>query len=187
MRPSVFTEEKPTLLSLRCDIHINGSHRKLVLVPQPEESREHLALRLSAFVLFWELNPKAELSMKNSALADQEFRPDLIALGDGGDIALWVECGNVSLHKLDKLTRRYPYCHLVVLKATETEGKRLRRDVVEQVNRQDLIRILCWPQAPFQQWTGALRDTVHIFGEVHMDSLNLVINETPLAVDLIRT
>ena len=170
---------------IRCDLHINGDQRKIVMACRPEETRDHLALRLSAFLFFWSYDPKTELSLKHPALAGQEFFPDLVALNEAGEIGLWVECGNVTLNKLDKLIRRYPHARLAVLKATEAEGRRLRRDLSDSVNRHGNVEIFAWPADPFRLWSQALADVVEVFGEAGPTSLNLVINDTPLVADLI--
>jgi len=156
----------------------------VVMSVQKEETREHVALRLAAFALFWGYDPKAELSLKHPALVGQEFRPDLIALNEGGEIVLWLECGNVSLNKLDKLTRRYPSARLAVLKATAPEARRMRRDLTEGVPRQDAIEIFAWPGDSFKEWMHAVGETVTMVGETTDRSLNLVINDVPVAVDL---
>ena len=175
-------------MAIRCDFYLNGENRKVVMVPQPEETREHVALRLSAFLLFWAYDPNMELSMKHPALAGQEFRPDLIALKDSGEIAVWIECGNVSLNKLDKLTRRCPWAKIAVIKASEFEGQRLRRDLRDEVPRQQAIDVWAWPKEAFGLWLGAVqeREKVEVVGEAEEGALNLVVNEVPLAVSLIR-
>jgi uncharacterized protein YaeQ len=168
---------------IRCDLFLNGGHRRLLLVSQPQETLEHLALKLSAFLLFWDHDPSVEISLRHPALAGQEFRPDLAAFDVGGGIALWVECGNVALHKLGKLARRYPEARLAVVKASRAEAVKLRQDL-EDEERAARIEIISWPQGAFAQWTRALSETVHVVGEASGLSLNLVLNETPVAVDL---
>lgn len=171
-------------MKIRCDLHVNGGHRRLVLVPQEHETLEHIALKLTAYVLFWDWEPSIELSLKHPALLGQEFKPDLVALDEAGGIRLWVECGKVALHKLDKLTRRYPSAKLVVLKASPEEGRRLREDVKDKLDRHALLEIWCWSKADFAAWSSALRPDVFVGGEALGRSLNLVINDTPLAADL---
>ena len=173
-------------MKVRCDLQVNGGNRKLILVAQEHETLEHIALRLCACVLFWDMDPSAELSSKHPALADQEFQPDCIALDDGGRIKLWVECGKVAMHKLDKLTRRYPDALLVALKAAEYEGKRLRQDVEHQVDRHSLLEIWAWPKADFAVWSKAIKEDTYVVGEAQGRSLNLVINDVALATDLLK-
>ncbi len=152
----------------------------------PEETREHIALRLSALLFFWRDDPKPELSPKHPALAGQEFRPDLIALNDAGEISLWVECGNISLNKLDKLTRRYPYARIVALKPDEASARRLRRDAADQISRHELIDIWAWPKDAFKQWTDVVQEAMTVIGEADSHSLNLVANDVPIVADLIH-
>lgn len=170
-------------MAIRCDIHLNGGHRKLILAAKPEEPPAHLALKLAAFVLCWAENPIVDPSAKHPALLNQEFRPDLMALDDGGGVALWVECGPTSLNKLEKLPRRFPHARFLVLKESRREGDRLRRDLTERRSRGS-VTVWSWREEDFALWAGALEEKTEIYGEADGRSLNLVINQTPLAADL---
>lgn len=172
-------------MKLRCDLHLNEDHRRLLLAAEREETLEHLALKLSAFLLFWGQNPKVAPSLQHPALLGQEFRPDLMGLNATGEIALWVECGTITLHKLNKLTRRHPSARLVVIKASETAARRLRADATDQVDRHARLEIWAWPTEPFLVWLRALAETVTVVGEARGRSLNLVINDVPLVTDIL--
>ena len=171
-------------MKLRCDLHVNGGARKLVLVPAAHETAEHLGLKLASYLLFWDLNPVVGASPRHPALAGQEFAPDLMALDDAGAVRLWVECGKVTLHKLGKLTRRLPGTRLVVLKASENEAQRLRLEMKERLDRGDAVEILAWPGGQFGQWMEALQDKTEIYGEAGARTLNIVVNERPLVAEL---
>lgn len=171
-------------MNLRCDLHVNGRQKKLVLASQPEETFDHLALKLAAYLFFWKEEPVADPSLKHPALLGQEFRPALMALNDSGEVRLWIECGHVSLNKLDKLTRRFPHARWVVLKATPEEGRRLRRDLTDKEVRR-WIDIWAWPGDSFRQWRNAVEEKVEVFGETQEHMMNLTVNNVPLAVDLV--
>lgn len=171
-------------MKIRCDLHLNGSARKLLLVPGPNETGEHLALKLAAYLLFWDEQPIVEASSKHPALANQEFIPDLMALDDSGDIRLWVECGQVTMHKLGKLTRRIPQARLVVVKATEREAARLRQDLKDQLDRQEKVEVLSFPGTKFKEWLGTLREKTEVYGEGGGLMLNAVVNEHPIVAEL---
>lgn len=173
-------------MKIRCDLHVNGDHRRLVLAGQESETFEHLALKLGAFLLLWEYDPKVHLTTDHPALQGQPFKPDLMALDETGAVRLWAECGRVSLHKLDKLTRRYPTAKLLVLKASEDEAKRLRKDASEGLDRSALLEIWGWPAAEFKRWQSAVAasDQAYAVGETYGRTLNLVLNETPIDVEL---
>ncbi|MBL0348923.1 MAG: YaeQ family protein [Elusimicrobia bacterium] len=167
---------------LRCDLHLNGGHRKLILSPHADETLDHLALKLSAFLLLWAEEPLVAPSAKHPALLGQEFRPDLLALDDRGEARLWIECGTVSMNKLSKVSRRFPYAQLIVVKESPEDGRRLRRDLeAESLRRAPAI--WAWPKEAFRDWRNALGERTEAFGESGDRSLNLVINETPIAVD----
>ncbi|MFA6091449.1 MAG: YaeQ family protein [Elusimicrobiota bacterium] len=172
-------------MKIRCDLHINGGSRKLVLAQDTTETLEHLSLKLAAYILFWDMDPLVSASLKHPSLMDQEFVPDLVAFDDTGTIKLWGECGKVALHKLGKIVRRCSEARIVVLKETEAEARRFRADVAQEIDRSERIEILSWPGAEFKTWRRVLDDRVEAFGDAQGRSLNLVLNEHPFAVDLV--
>lgn len=173
-------------MQIRCHIQLGGQSKKLVLVSQENETPQHLALKLAAFVLFFDWNPMAEVSAKHPAVAGQEFKPDLIALNVAGEIRLWLECGNVTTNKLDKISRRYREARLVVLKENEREARNLRKWLdKDDVHRQERIEIWAFPEKQFDAWMEAMDDNVEIFGEKAERSLNLVANGRPFCFDFL--
>jgi hypothetical protein len=172
-------------VAYRCDLHLNGGHRRLIIARGREETFENLALRLAGYVLFWPLDPQVEISPKHPAVAQVEYKPDFLALNAGGELVLWGECGNVSLRKLDKLTRRFPGARIVALKASPAEGRQLRDNLAEEAGRHHRIEILSFQPGDFAPWRDALAETTQIFGESDERSLNLVINDVPLACTLL--
>lgn len=171
-------------MKLRCDLHVNGANRKLVLVPGDHETSEHLALKLSAYLLFWDLAPIVEASAKHPALLGQEFRPDLLATDNQGAASLWVECGKVTQHKLQKVARRFSGARLVMIKAGEPEARRCREDSDREFQRRAPVEIWGWPQERFRAWLGALQEKTEIFGEAQGRALNVVVNEIPFVAEL---
>ena len=171
-------------MKLRCDLHINGGARKLILVAGPNENADHLALKLAAYILFWKDEPIVGASAKHPALLGQEFVPDLMALDDGGQVRLWVECGQTTINKLAKAARRFPRARIVVMKALEREAARLRGELEAEHGRPGRVEILAWPGGAFKEWLGALQEKTEAYGEGGGLSLNLVINEQPVSADL---
>ena len=171
-------------MKLRCELHVNGGMRKVVMVARPNEPGEHLAHKLAALVLFWDYDPIIDASVKTPALADYEFLPDLLSLDEGGEVRLWVECGSVTLHKLKKLTRRLPAARIVVMKETEREAARLRKDLEEQLARQEKVEIFAWPGTSFRDWAGTVGEKTEIFGEGNGHLINAVVNERPVVAEM---
>ena len=44
-------------MTLRCELNINGNTRRVIIVGGDEETHEHLALRLTAAILFFDGEP----------------------------------------------------------------------------------------------------------------------------------
>lgn len=173
-------------MKLRCDLQVNDGKRRLLLVPYASELPDHLALRLAAVVLFWDYEPSAELSAKHPALADQEFTPDCIALDEAGRVKLWVEVGRTTANKLDKLTKRYSDARIVVLTSNERDAKKMRALADDKVTRNKGLEIWSFRREDFHAWFGALREDTYVAGEARDHSMNLVINDVPLALELVK-
>ncbi|MBV9080507.1 MAG: hypothetical protein JO102_05235, partial [Elusimicrobia bacterium] len=102
------------------------------------------------------------------------------------DITLWLECGEVSINKIDKIARRLPRARVVVLKATLAQAKRFRETLEEEVRQGARVEIWTWPSGGFETWMKAMDEKTEIFGEAHEKSFNLVVNDVAYAVDLVE-
>lgn len=171
-------------MKLRCDLHVNGGARKLILATGPNEKDELLALKLAAYLFFWDRDPKMDASVKTPALAQYEFLPDLISLDAGGAIDLWLECGTATMHKLGKLIRRLPYGRIVVLKEDERGAKRLRADCEANLDKPARVEILAFPDGAFREWASCLAERTEVYGESTERMLNGVVNERPILIEL---
>lgn len=172
-------------MQIRTTIQLGDASKKIVLVSQDNETPEHLALKLAGFILFFHLNPLIDASLKNPALMGQEFKPDLIALDEFGEIGLWVECGNVTTHKMDKLIRRYRNARIIALKSNQREAENLRRALKKnEISNSDRVEIWYFPNRSFDEWLQAVEnDSVEIFGEPADQAFNLVANAIPFNFD----
>jgi len=173
-------------MTLRCELNINGHSRRILLVSKGEETLEHVALRLTAAVLFFDMDPALQTGPGHHAVSETGFFPDLLVSGESGGIGVWIECGTVAKNKLAKVARRLRGGRLVVLKENPDDGRRLR-DVVrkEGIRDGDNIEIWAWPKEDFAKWTAALRESTYVCGEASGMSINLVMNEIPFDVQLI--
>jgi hypothetical protein len=142
-------------------------------------------MKLAAFVMFFPLAPIVEPSSDHPSLSGLDVKPDMFALDEGGDIRLWVECGEVSINKVDKIARRLPRARVVVVKATLAQARRFRETLDEEVRQGARVEIWTWPPGGFETWMSAMGEKVEIFGEAHEKNFNLVVNGVPYAVDLV--
>ena len=173
-------------MKIRCDIHLESGDSKLILAPKPEEKVDHLALKLAGFLMFLPMGPVVEPSSDHPSLFGYDVKPDVMAMDAGGDILLWLECGEVSINKLDKVSRRLVRGRIVVLKKSLREAKQLRERMGDEVRQSQRVEVWTWPAGEFERWVGAMQEKTEIFGEAHEKSFNLVVNETPYAVDLVQ-
>ena len=78
---------------------------------RPEETADHLALKLAAFAMF--LPGRSGSSIRRPITRRStvtKFRPDVCVLDDdGGQVKFWIECGEVSINKIDKISRQSLY------------------------------------------------------------------------------
>ncbi|MEK7382842.1 MAG: YaeQ family protein [Elusimicrobiota bacterium] len=170
-------------MNIRANLAVNGDERSTLLVGGPNELDAHLAHKLAAYILFWDYAPLLDASVKTPTLADYEFLPDLLALDDAGEGRLWVECGTTTLHKLTKITRRMPRARLVIMKETERDAARLRKDLEAQFDRPEKVEILAWPGDSFKQWVRLVAGRTEAFGEASGHMINAVVNDVPVLVE----
>lgn len=150
-----------------------------------EETVEHVALRLAAAILFFDLEPALEVGPNHPAVVDVGFYPDLLVTDAAGGIAVWIECGNVAVNKLTKVARRLRDGRLVALRESPEDGCRFREVIKKEIPKGARIDVWAWPKEEFVKWVGALKESSHVFGEASGKSLNLVLNEVPFDVQLI--
>jgi hypothetical protein len=172
-------------MKIHCDLHLGDQLQKIYLVPRPEEKDDHIALKLAGLVMFHRANPIVEPSSDHPSLNGFTHRPDLCVLDEGGGMSIWIECGNVSLNKLDKVLRRFSYGRVVVIKPDLREAGKLRKDLAEAVKNSERIEIWAWSEKEFDGWFKAIAEKTEVFGEAEERNFNLVINETPYVAELL--
>ncbi|MBI3299679.1 MAG: YaeQ family protein [Elusimicrobia bacterium] len=174
------------LYRLRAEMGVNGGERKFILNCIDNETPEHLAMKLAAYLCFWDEDLLLDASAKTPALSGQEFRPDLLGLDAGGEVALWVECGNTAMHKMSKVVRKWPDARVAMFKDTEAKGRFLREELTRNLPGPDRVEIYCWPARGFREWKELLSEKTEVFGEAKAGAFNLVVNEKIYATDLLR-
>ncbi|MCG3203632.1 MAG: hypothetical protein KCHDKBKB_00303 [Elusimicrobia bacterium] len=172
-------------MKIRAELHLGDFSGKVILAAKPEEKADHLAMKLAAFTMFLPMGPIVEPSTDHPGLAGLDIRPDVCTLNEAGEIDVWIECGEVSINKLDKLARRLPETRIVVIKSDRRQALHLRERLTDEVKQGERIEIWTWLEGAFQTWLKAMEDKTELYGEAHEKSFNLVINGIPYAVDLI--
>lgn len=77
-----------------------GVRQRLMLHKRRGEGTHHVLMKLLAWALFYHPALGIEVAI------GQHYKPDLVRLDETGEPVQWVDCGKITLTKLDKLTRK---------------------------------------------------------------------------------
>jgi uncharacterized protein YaeQ len=171
-------------MKIRSAIHLGGQSVNLILFPKVQETDDHLALKLAAYLLFFPEHPTPEASTQHPALQGQDFEPDLLAVDESGGVKLWIECGKTTLHKLTKVTRRFRDARVVMVIAEPHEARQMAEEVEDEGVQN--VEILSFADGEFSRWRELVLERNDIIGDSTETSLNLVINDHPYMTDLER-
>jgi hypothetical protein len=144
-----------------------------------------LILKLAAFIFFHLKEPLIISSpQQNSALAGQDFAPDLMTVDFSNQVTLWIECGKTTLHKLDKVTKRFREARLWMLLAYPHEAKQMAESLESEGNKR--FEVWTFKQGEYDRWKSLVQENNDIVGEATETSMNLVINSEMFMTDLER-
>jgi uncharacterized protein YaeQ len=104
-----------------------------MLVAGPEEDAAGVVVRLLAYLLLYRDRLLVEPRLED---LDLPFRAGMVALDYEGRIALWVECGECPVTKLDRLAVKASGGEIWAVKGSPAEAEQL----LEQMRRQGLRR-----------------------------------------------
>lgn len=113
--------------------------RKILIAQHETETVAHIALKLLAFLIFWRPRLQLETNLHND---DIPFVPDLAQLDYELRPALWVECGECSVAKLNKLAVKCHDAEIWVVKKCPAEVEQLRLAMKKAELREDRYRLL---------------------------------------------
>jgi uncharacterized protein YaeQ len=88
---------------------------KLIMGAFDNEAGSHIALKLLAYMMFFDRKPRIDED------AGWQVVPDLIARSDDGTISLWVDCGSVSNKKVDTVATKVRDIEFYVFRKTQRE------------------------------------------------------------------
>ena len=172
---------------VRADLQVNGGERKVVFACLDNETPEHLALKLAAYLSFWDQELTLDARHNHPSLSGQEFYPDLLGVDAGGAVTHWVECGNTAMHKLGKVVRRWPDAAVFLFKENEVKAQFLCSELERNLpDHHEKIVIYAWPGRTFRDWAALMAERVSVFGEAAGVGFNLVVNDQIYATDLLK-
>lgn len=107
------------------------------------------------------------------------FVPDLVELDYQLEPVLWVECGECSVQKLDKLAVKVPNAEIWVVKKSLQDAEHLRLAMQKGELRRNRYAIVAFDWEPFQELLGNLKsrnDVRWYRGRIHDGSIQLDFN-----------
>ena len=97
---------------------------KLIIAQHETETIAHVGLKLLAFLLFARERLQIEVNLHDDNIP---FLPDLVQLDYELRPALWVECGECSLSKLNKLAVKVSDAEIWIVKKSPADAELLLR------------------------------------------------------------
>lgn len=121
---------------------LKAHNQQVVFVKSPRESSEHVLMKIFLWALYLPTYPKMSVEMR---IGDR-YKPDVVALNDGGVPIFWGEAGVVGREKMEKLLKHYRDTHFAMAKwATNLDPyEAMVREAMQATRRNapfDLIRI----------------------------------------------
>lgn len=131
-------------MRLTVDLSVNDfdrdlfAERKLVFEQREGEGLVHVVLKLLAFALYFDPRLVVEPSFED------EYKPDLLIRADDYRPELWIECGQVTVRKLDKITFRYYTSRFAVVKQQRREIDDLLERCRGEVRRLEALELVAF-------------------------------------------
>lgn len=135
-----------------------------VLIAQNDtETIAHVLLKLLGFLLFYRERLQLEGDVHNDSIV---FRPDLVWLDYELRPKLWIECGECSVQKLNKLAVKVPEAEIWVLKRSPAQADHLLAAMKKEELRRGRYQVLAFDPEMFDELCGLLsaRNQVVWFG-----------------------
>lgn len=136
---------------------------KLIIAQHETETVAHVALKLLAYLLFARERLQLETALHDDNIP---FVPDLVQLDYEMRPALWVECGECSVAKLNKLAVKAPEAEIWVVKRNLADAEHLLAAMAHEKLRRNRYHLVALDPEAFQEVCGLLhpRNVVTWFG-----------------------
>ena len=149
---------------------------KIIISQSQNETLDHVLLKALAFVMFHSERLRVEVDVE---LPGVPFVPDLITLALDGRPELWIECGEVSLHKLEKLTLKLGDADIWVVKKNAREVTKTVELARRNIRRLSRLRLLTFDQGfiPELLTLASGSNSLHLVKLVPGEMMQIVFND----------
>jgi len=133
---------------------------KILLGQQENETPNHILLKVIAYLLFFRERIEIEGKLHNENIP---FSPDIVQLDYELRPRLWVECGECSISKLNKLAVKAPEAELWILKRSEAEARHLIAAMAKEQLRRNRYSVIGLDAEMFDEMRELLRERNEVF------------------------
>ncbi len=127
---------------------------KIIVAQNPTETPAHVLLKALAYVLFHRDRIQLETRLQDDNIA---YKPDVVQVDYELRARLWVECGECSVDKLDRLAVKVPDAELWVVKRSLAEAEHLWQAMRKADLRTNRYRLIGFDPAAFDELLGLLQ------------------------------
>ena len=128
--------------------------RRIIIGQKDTETTAHVLLKFLGFVLFHRERLQMEINLHQDSIP---FVPDLVQLDYELRPKLWVECGDCSVAKLDKLAVKVPEAEIWVMKRSAADADHLHRALARAGLRRDRDSLIGLDEAMFDEMGDLLQ------------------------------
>jgi len=128
---------------------------KTIIGQDSLETTADVVLKLLAFLLFYRDRLQIEANLRNDSIP---FVPDLVQLDYELRPILWIECGECSVTKLDKLAVKAPEADIWVVKRSKAEVEQLWFAMSKEELRRDRYHLIGLDAGMFEEVCALLRN-----------------------------
>ncbi len=133
------------------DIQAYGLKKKMILVKGETERRNHVVMKLLAYILYYD--PKLQIEVA----VDMHYKPDLCIPGDHGVPELWIDCGQVAVKKVETLSGKLRNARLIILKETKREMESFQKVIEKKAAHFAMVEYLSFEKGFIQNVADALK------------------------------
>lgn len=156
---------------------------RLFLTKKRGESLDHVLMKLLGWLLFYHPELKVEVS------AEQHYKPDLVRFDERGAPLQWIDCGQTSLRKLDRIATRNRKTTIDIVKPTERELRLFKAAADARIERPERVRFFAFRDGFLDELAGLVqsRHALEAFVDAGPRSIELEIDGSArLASPVIR-
>jgi uncharacterized protein YaeQ len=133
---------------------------KLIVGQNDDEGPAQVLLRLLAYLLFFRERLQLEVSLHDDAIP---FVPDLVQLDYELRPVLWVECGDCSVAKLDRLAVKVPEAAIWVIRRSLAEAEQLQTAMRKADLRRDRYHLVGLDATMFDEILALMQPRNRVF------------------------